>query len=172
MSIYFKAFGYVTLALIIVISLLFGGNIPFKEQLPIYDGLRNTSAIIFAVMGAWISLIYPNKLSSAFSKKTYQDKSSEIEEIKRLFKPMIYSTAILMVVICMSFIVPLAKQSTLLLIHKELFRALSFSTISALSIIQLWSLILTLLPGDSIKDNLDEIKAREDVIERMRPSRK
>lgn len=68
MSIYFKAFGYVTLALIIVISLLFGGNIPFKEQLPIYDGLRNTSAIIFAVMGAWISLIYPNKLSSAFSK--------------------------------------------------------------------------------------------------------
>lgn len=172
MNIYLKIFGYVIFILIVILSLLLGGNIPFKDQLPIYDGLRNTSAIIFAVMGAWISILYPNKLSAAFSKKIYQEKSTEIEEIKRLFKPMIYSTAILMVVICMSFIVPLAKQLDLLQLHKEIFRALSFSTISTLSIIQLWSLILTLLPGDSIKDNLDEMKSREDIIERMRSSRK
>ncbi|MET4163797.1 hypothetical protein ABIE61_003663 [Marinobacterium sp. MBR-111] len=149
-----------------------GSGISFKEQMPIYDGLRNTSAIIFAVMGAWIALLYPNKLSQAFGKKPYKEKAEDIEEINRLFRPMIYSTTILMVVIAMSFIVPLAKQISYLHQYKEVFRAISFGSIAFLTLLQFWSLILTLVPGDSIKDDLDEIRAREEMLERMKPNRK
>src|SRR5690625_7087270 len=49
---------------LIIFSVIFGGKVTFNEQMPIYDGLRNTSAIIFAVMGAWIALLYPGKLRS------------------------------------------------------------------------------------------------------------
>lgn len=166
-----KIIAYTIFIVIVFLSVKLGDKIPFKDQLPIYDGLRNTSAIIFAVMGAWISILYPNKLSTAFSKVDKSNKKTEIEDIKRLFKPMIYSTIILMIVICMSFIVPLAKQVSFLLAHREIFRAISFTIITTLSTIQLWSLILTLLPSDSIKDDLDNQQARNDLINRMRSPR-
>ncbi|MGD9859019.1 MAG: hypothetical protein AB7S90_03065 [Marinobacterium sp.] len=169
---YFKPLFIIVLLATLGLSIFLGSGISFKEQMPIYDGLRNTSAIIFAVMGAWIALLYPNKLSQAFGKKPYKEKAEDIEEINRLFRPMIYSTTILMVVIAMSFIVPLAKQISYLHQYKEVFRAISFGSIAFLTLLQFWSLILTLVPGDSIKDDLDEIRAREEMLERMKPNRK
>lgn len=159
-------------AFIIISSVFFGGKISFNEQMPIYDGLRNTSAIIFAVMGAWIALLYPGKLSQAFGQKPYKEKANDIDQINRLFRPMIYSTVILMVVIGVSFAVPLAKQITYLHPHKEIFRAVSFGAIAFLTLLQFWSIILTLVPGDTIKDDLDDIKSREEMLERMKPGRK
>lgn len=157
---------------LIIFSVIFGGKVTFNEQMPIYDGLRNTSAIIFAVMGAWIALLYPGKLSQAFGKKPYKEKADDIEQINRLFRPMIYSTIILMVVIGVSFAVPLAKQIDYLYQYKEIFRAVSFGTIAFLTLLQFWSIILTLVPGDTIKDDLDDIRSREEMLERMKPRRK
>ncbi|MCH8498605.1 MAG: hypothetical protein LAT63_09005 [Marinobacter sp.] len=157
---------------IIISSVVLGGKVTFNEQMPIYDGLRNTSAIIFAVMGAWIALLYPGKLSQAFGKKPYKEKADDIEQINRLFRPMIYSTIILMVVIGVSFAVPMAKQISYLHPYKEIFRAASFGAIASLTLLQFWSIILTLVPGDTIKDDLDDIRSREEMLERMRPGRK
>ena len=172
MKIYIKI-GFFLIALVVItVSFGLGGQIAFKEQMTIYDGLRTTSAIIFAVMGAWIALLYPTKLSQAFGKKPYEEKSDDIDQINRLFRPMIYSTTILIVVIGMAFIVPLAKQVIYLHQYKEIFRAISFSVVAFLTMLQFWSLILTLVPGDSIKDDLDEVRAREKMLARMKPDRK
>lgn len=172
MNNYLKSLFFIILLAAVVVSIFFGGSVSFTEQMPIYDGLRNTSAIIFAVMGAWIALLYPDKLSQAFGKKPYKEKAEDIEEINRLFRPMIYSTIILMVVIAMSFVVPLGKQISYFNQYKEVFRAISFGSIAFLTFLQFWSLILTLVPGDSIKDDLNEIKARDEMLDRMRPNRK
>jgi len=172
MSIYFKlVLGLVAIS-VVVVSVVLGKGISFNEQMPIYEGLRNTSAIIFAVMGAWIALLYPSKLSQAFGKKPYSDKVKDIEAINRLFKPMIYSTIILAVVVGMSFLVPLAKQIEYLYQYKGVFRSISFGSIAALTILQFWSLILTLVPGDEIKDSVDDIREREKILDRMKPNRK
>ena len=171
MNVYMKIVGAIIFIGIVVASILLGKHIPFKEQMPIYDGLRNTSSIIFAVMGAWIALLYPSKLSKAFGKTPYDEKKDDIEQINRLFRPLIYSTVILMVVISMSFVVPLAKQISYLIEYKEVFRSLSFTIIGSLTFIQFWSLILTLIPGDSIKDDLEEVKQREEMLNRMRPGK-
>ena len=162
----------ITGAGIIISSVVLGGKITFNEQMPIYDGLRTTSAIIFAVMGAWIALLYPGQLSQAFGQKPYKEKENDIEQIKRLFRPMIYSTIILMIVIGVSFGVPLAKQITYILPYRDVFRAVSFGVIAFLTLIQFWSIILTLVPGDTIKDDLDGIKSREEMLERMKSGRK
>jgi hypothetical protein len=162
----------ILVVVIVILAVVFGGKVTFAEQLPIYDGLRNTSAIIFAVMGAWIALLYPGKLSKAFGGKPYKEKADDIEQINRLFRPMIYSTCILIVVTGMSFMVPLAKQISFLHAYTEIFRAMSFGAIAVLTFVQFWSIILTLVPGDAIKDELDEIKLKEEVLERMKPGRK
>jgi len=172
MNNYFKFLAISLLLVIIGSSLWLGGGIPFSEQMPIYDGLRTTSAIIFAVMGAWIALLYPSTLSKAFGKKPFEEKSDDIEQINRLFKPMLYSTGVLITVIGVAFIVPLAKQIEFLHLYKEFFRAISFSVIGALTYIQFWSLILSLIPSDSIKDDLDGINKRNEMIERMKPGNK
>ena len=171
MNKYIKGCGIFILLIIITGSIILGGKIPFKDQMPIYDGLRNTSSIIFAVMGAWIALLYPSMLSKAFGKQPYEQKTSDIDDIKKLFRPLVYSTIILMIVIVMSFIVPLAKQINALVTYKEIFRTISFTIISTLSCMQLWSLIITLTPSDSIKDDLDKLKQREELLKRMRPGK-
>ena len=155
------------LMIILGLTIIYGKGISFKEQMPIYDGLRNTSAIIFAVMGAWLAILYPHKLSKSLKKEL--DDKTDRDDRNQLFTPLIYSTIILMIVIGISFIVPIAKQILILHKYKEIIRATSFSLIGILTYLQFWSLILTLLPGDSIKDELDETSNRKKIVNRMRP---
>ncbi len=160
-------------AIIIVgISIVYGGGVAFSEQMPIYDGLKVTSSIIFGVMGAWIALVYPSKLALVFGDNPFAEKKQAIEEIKLLFKPMIYSTMILIVIIFMSFFVPLARQIVYLQQYKECFRALSFGFLAFLSLLQLWSLVLTLIPGATLKRDVDSVHERGEMIDRMKPTRK
>lgn len=172
MSIYLKIILGAMVAITVVLSIVLGKGISFSEQMPIYEGLRNTSAIIFAVMGAWIALLYPSKLSQAFGRKPYDEKKKDIDDINRLFKPLIYSTIILIVVVGISFIVPLGKQISYLHQYKDIFRSISFGSIAILTILQFWSLILTLVPGDEIKDSVDDVREREKILERMKSNRK
>ncbi|MDP2504005.1 hypothetical protein BCT47_23045 [Vibrio splendidus] len=155
---------------LIGLSFWFGGDIPLKSQLPIYDGLRNTAAIIFAIMGAWIALLYPKVLGTSFGKKT-DAQVEELKEIEKLFQPMLYSTLILMLVIIVSFVVPLAKLSPWLISHKEYLRSMSFGALSILTILQFWSLLLTLLPGDAVKDEVRDNLERAAVLKRMMPKK-
>lgn len=172
MGIKFKLlFGLLTIV-IVGVSIIFGGSLAFKDQMPIYDGLKSTASIIFGVMGAWIAIVYPTKLADIFGDKPFNEKKKAIEDIKVLFKPMIYSTVILIIVIAMSFLVPLAKQITCLQQYKEVFRALSFGGIALLSLLQLWSLVLTLIPAASLKEEVDYVHERGKTVERMKPTRK
>lgn len=172
MNIYLKIALGIIVTIIIVLSIVLGKGISFSEQMPIYEGLRNTSAIIFAVMGAWIALLYPGKLSQVFGRKPYDEKKKDVDDINRLFKPLIYSTIILIVVVGVSFIVPLGKQISYLHQYKDIFRSISFGSIATLTILQFWSLILTLVPGDEIKDSVDDAREQEKILERMKPNRK
>lgn len=167
MSIFLKFVVYISSLAIVMLSIIYGRDITFEEQLPIYDGLRTTSAIVFAIMGAWIALIYPGKLSQLLSPGGHEIK--DIEHTRKLFKPMIYSTAILIIVIGIAFLVPLAKQISLLGPYKKIFRSISFGMLAVLTLMQIWSIILTLIPGDKIQDELTEEQLRRRIIGRMRP---
>ena len=151
---------------------IFGGNVTYAEQWPIYEGLRNTSSIIFAVMGAWLAILYPSKLAMIFEKKDGIYKINEIQEVRRLIAPLIYSTLVLAFVMIVALITPIAKQFEYVIIHKKTFQGISFVTLGLLTLIQLWSLILSLIPNDCIKQDLDTIQNRGEIIEKMRPNSK
>lgn len=57
-----KSGGIATSLVAVGTGYYFGKNVPFHEQWPLYEALRTTASIIFAVVGAWLAIIYPERL--------------------------------------------------------------------------------------------------------------
>lgn len=142
----------------------FGAGIPFKEQWPLYESLRNTSAIIFGVMGAWIAIIYPNVLSKIYGRVNSSDAKAEAEKINKLISPMLYATTIVAIVLVIGLAAPIAKRIEYLSQYHNILRSLSFSIFGMLTIAQLWSLILTLIPNDIILRKLNRFISRREKL--------
>ncbi|OAD12272.1 hypothetical protein [Achromobacter insolitus] len=138
---------------LVVVGVWFGRNIPFATQWPLYEALRTTAAIIFAVVGAWLAIIYPERLR--FSARSADDGRSEMksggEGIGRFFTPIANSTAILCLILLFGIIAPILRQIPFLTEHAVYARAASYGVLVSLTLWQLWTVILTLIPADAIK---------------------
>ncbi|BCB62263.1 hypothetical protein HaloA020_29640 [Halomonas sp. A020] len=154
-----RVLAYVASIAILTMSFWLGREVPFSEQWPLFEALRTTAAIIFAVVGAWLAIIYPDRLKISFSqlkggKKTAQNGSG----IGKLFTPVAHSTAILCVILLLGILAPLIKTIDVLHDHVELLRGCSYLVLSSLTLWQLWTVILSLVPADVIvtQSNNDE----------------
>jgi len=156
---------FVIAAAVALLFYRYGKTISVSKQMPLYDSLRTTSAIIFAVMGAWMAVIYPGILSKLFTgneKMTEDDK----DNIERLLSPLIYSSIIIAVVLLITTVAPLLHQVRLLKSNVEVVRGGSYSLLGVLTLTQLWTLLLTLIPGDYIKRNLDVKQSKKRLIDK------
>jgi phosphotransferase system glucose/maltose/N-acetylglucosamine-specific IIC component len=157
-----------TISILVVLSVFFynyGRNVPIQKQISLYESLRNTSSIIFGVMGAWMAIIYPDTLSTIIRNKkdsTPEDRR-KLQEMGKVLSPLIYSTIILIVVLLVGITEPLLKQIPILMSHSKIIRGLSYSLISLLTILQIWSILLTLLPADIVVRKLDSIQDMKNV---------
>jgi len=142
----------IALACLSVLLYGFGRGIPYSEQWVLYEALRNTASIIFGVMGAWLAIVYPEALENVIKGKT----KSGSEVYSKLLEPLIYSTIILILVLVIGIISPIAKQINFFASHASVLRGISFSILSILTILQIWSLILTLLPADMTQREISE----------------
>jgi hypothetical protein len=152
-----------------LLALIHGGSIPMSQQMPLFEGLRNTSAIIFGVMGAWLAILHPDSLKKIFARSSPDRQLLETEEktIRLLLTPIIISTTIIAIVLIIFPMVEFGKTVDFAVRHKELFRSLCFSILSVLTILQLWALVLTLVPGDIIKKHLDKRSTKKALVKRM-----
>lgn len=141
-----------------------GKNISVSDQLPIYESLRNTSAIIFGVMGAWIAILYPSALLKIYGKTDIEEAEKGSKSIKQLISPMVLSTIIVSFVLVISLIAPVLRNIPLLITYKEIVRSFSFSLLGILTFSQLWALFATLIPSEIIRIAIDfTIKKRKKV---------
>lgn len=138
----------------------FGREIPFGQQWPLFEALRNTAAIIFAVVGAWLAIIYPERLRLSFGKKG--DGGAAGGNIGLLLIPAVYSTIILVILLFIGVTVPMLKQIPFLLGHVEICRGISFCVLTALTIWQAAIVIMTIDPADLVKDSADREAARQE----------
>lgn len=145
----------------------YGQNIPFEKQWSLYDSLRNTSAIIFGVMGAWIALIYPEALSSILDKSKNSETQDKSKDIEKLLSPLLYSTVILASVLLVGIFAPIIKQIPLFTSNYRLVRGISYAFLGFLTLFQLWAVILTLLPADIAKRNLNQLQGKKEVRKRL-----
>lgn len=153
-----RFFSLLLLVAFSAIAFIYGRNIPFKEQWPLYDSLRNTASIVFAVMGAWIALLYPEALSTLFKVGKIQGDFVRVRQINKLLLPLIYSTFVLSSILVVGIAAPILKQIPILSTKYVLWiRGLSYLFLSVLTVFQLWSVILTLVPADFVKRNLENV---------------
>jgi hypothetical protein len=141
----------------------FGQDVPMTEQLPIYEGLRNTSAIIFGVMGAWLAILHPSSLKKIFSKEGGSISKDDRATINLLLSPIIISTFILLIVLVVPLLVAASRNIPILVQYSPIFRGISFSVMAVLTILQIWTLILTLVPSDILKRILQKEEAKENL---------
>jgi hypothetical protein len=137
-------------------AFLVGRHIPFAEQWPLYEALRTTAAIIFAVVGAWLAIIYPERLKLSFKITDESSKSKVANGVGKLLSPAINSTAILSVVLLVGISVPILKRIDYLMPYRDVCRGFSYALVAALTFWQLWTIILTLIPADVIKSSSDQ----------------
>lgn len=152
----------------ILVGYLFGQTIPFAQQWPLFEALRATASIIFAVVGAWLAIIYPERLKFTFKEPTpgTEDKEAPSVNMGKLLHPAIHSTMILCIILLVGIIAPLMKQFIFLLPYKPVMRGLSYGLLVILTFWQLWTVILTLVPADMIKTKSDmENKKRKTTAE-------
>ena len=131
-----------------------GQKIPFAEQWPMFEALRTTAAIIFAVIGAWLAIIYPERLKVSLRSP---DSSKDPEEtgMSRLFQPVVNSTAILGIILMIGIIAPIARRYPIEL-NVEILRGISYATLVSLTLWQIWTVVLTLDPANAIKSFSDK----------------
>ncbi|WP_018694581.1 hypothetical protein [Algicola sagamiensis] len=92
----------------VVLSL---GYIDYKDTL---GALLNISSIIFAIIGAWIAIIYPKAMNKVVSGKsndssTLEDVNSDANYLSQLIEIVLVSSIVLMLVLCIQFTAPIAK---------------------------------------------------------------
>ncbi len=138
----------------------FGRRVPVAEQWPMFEALRTTAAIIFAVIGAWMAIIYPERLRLSFRPSDKRDVlDSTATGWGQLFTPVVHSTLILGVVLLLGITVPILKHANLS-VPVECWRGTSYGLLVALTFWQLWTVLLTLVPAEKVKSSLDASDAR------------
>jgi hypothetical protein len=146
-----------------------GRNIPYSEQWPIYDGLRQTASIIFGITGAWAAIAYPAAMTSLLRRRG--DLSSEEKgAIKKLLRPMIISTGILAVILSVALFVPVLKRWDWFASYRLVARGVSFALLSMLTFAELWAVIFLLVPLDNAKREIDYIADKRRVLRELRPA--
>jgi hypothetical protein len=140
-----------------------GQDIRFADQWPIFDGLRQTAAIVFGVTGAWAAIVYPAALTSIIRRR--DDLSdSEKTAMARLLPPMLLSTAVLLIVLVIALAAPVARRVVWLAERRQLVQGLSFATAAVLTVTQMWAVICMLVPLDRAKQDVDFAASRRRVL--------
>lgn len=138
-----------------VVSYVYGRDVTFKEQWLIYESLRNTAAIIFGVMGAWLALIYPGAVTNVLQGKSDSAGTRRSGPIRKLLAPIIVSTIIVTAVLLIGLLAPITRHISLSGNTVEALRGASYALLSLLTILQIWALALALLPADLLKRNIE-----------------
>lgn len=141
----------------------FGQNIPFAQQWPLFEALRTTAAIVFAVVGAWLAIIYPERLKFSFGRNTGRNRGSANAAV--LLYPAVYSTIILICVLFIGILAPILKQIPAVMAHLPLCRGLAFLALTILTLWQIAVVIITAIPADMVKSSVDREQATEEVLQ-------
>ncbi|HGW5507888.1 TPA: hypothetical protein ACNH1V_001943 [Citrobacter koseri] len=154
---------------VVLFAGILGRNVAFALQWPLFEALRTTASIIFAVVGAWFAIIYPERLKKSFRGGATDNNGPGIH---RLFTPIVHSTAILATVLIVGVVAPLLKQFDWILSHKDIFRGISYGLLVFLTLWQLATVLFSLIGPDMIKRHVSRQDRAEEAAKAVMPSRK
>jgi len=145
----------------------FGTSITLDNQWPLYDALRNTTSIVFGIMGALLALVYPDAVKNAL--RGGPAAGANDGGLGRLIVPGAHSALLLIVLVVLAPVI-----SWLATYNPEsfpeqvaLFRRVSFSLFCVLSYWQVLILLMVLIPFDEmytkIMQDIARLRLRRDM---------
>jgi len=148
-----------------------GDDIEYSAQRPVLVGLRYISGIVFGVIGAWIAIVNPRELRATIRRLPDDLSSAEqnVELFQRLLSAMRYSTAILVVVLLLTIVEPIVRQSAFLLDHVSVLRRVTFTILGLSTAGQLWAVLLAVAPSEEYEYLLRRDKERQEYISATAP---
>ena len=114
-------------------------------------------------VGAWLAIIYPERLRFSFGVEN-PDGTPQGVNMGKLLHPAIHSTMILCVILFVGIIAPLLKQLSFLLPYQDNLRGLSYALLILLTLWQVWTVILTLIPADIVKSACDSEQRKNETL--------
>lgn len=148
---------------ICICGFMLGKKVPFSTQWPLYEALRNTAAIIFAVVGAWMAIIYPERLRMSFGKSDGNAGERSSAHIRLLLTPAYHSTAILVVLLLIGILAPLVKPLPFVQSNLDWFRGSSYALLAALTCWQIAIVVLAMFPAEAVQTSIDREAARQEI---------
>ena len=111
--------------------------------------LLNISSIIFAIIGAWIAIIYPRSMGRVFNAKNVSDNvfkeaDSDANYLSQLIEIIMVSAIVLMMVLSIQFSVPIVKNIIPVSI-KPFAKYSAFFVIFLLTLSQLYAIFRVIL---------------------------
>lgn len=149
---YFLIFIFV---LLVVPVFIFGQQINLTEQFKIIENLKAIFAILFALFGIWIAICNPLTSDTEKLEKISFDK---------ILEALFLCILSLIIIGFIFFLTPILKNIYYIQLHKEIFRAILFVTVYLLTLIQVYTLIISLKPNDLIKDYLDKNNEKKKLL--------
>lgn len=161
--IFFSAF-----IIFLPIIIYFGQNIPYEDQSSIFDTLKDTASIIFAILGAWIAIIYPKDLKAIF-KLNDSDTTQTTQIFEKLISSLIIVTFTLITMIFLMPFIALIRNIDYFQQYKTYLRGGLFLYIYVLTWTQIYALLATLIPNVKMLIDLAKAKSRANILDRNAP---
>ncbi|MCH7274382.1 hypothetical protein MMZ06_31620 [Burkholderia gladioli] len=157
----FRFFAALAALTICAAGYYYGRHIPFEKQWPLYEALRTTASIIFAVIGAWLAIIYPERLKVSFRGNGKGGGSNG--NLGLLLTPAVHSTIILALLLLLGICAPIVKEIPVVRPHVEMARGISFVILSALTIWQVIIVFMTLFPAQIVQEQIAKESAKRAI---------
>lgn len=161
---FFIPFFIITPFILFILSITYGKNLSFEKQKEIYTILLTISSIVLTITGIWIALIFPEKFKSNETKNS-KNENNIIPDIGMFFKPLVYSTIVVIFSFLTLLIGNIATTIPYLVKYKEIGRIISLSLLIGFSFCSIYSLYLTISLANLIKINSDKKNSTQRIVD-------
>lgn len=132
--------------------------------------LLNVAAIVFAIIGAWIAIIYPKAIQSALSGDSVRDLA-EIQEtandanyLSELFQIVLQSALVIILAVSVQVAMPLLRAYEYFGLGIPLIKAIAVSFMVFVSLLQMNAVLIVVEKNFGLLRRLRE-RQKENVIE-------
>lgn len=135
-----------------------GTGLPIVDSVSLLKDLATAAAVVFAVLGAWIALIYPDAAKALQTEGS--DHTSQTDRAKRLLGGVIQCSVVLTVSIFFPILVKVAKSY----FELSIICGLSFCLVYLCSLSVLSALWSSIFVGDTSFVDMVNARKRRDAL--------
>lgn len=149
------------LGLSILAGYYLGGSVEMKAQIALFDHMLKISAIVLGVAGVWIGVLHSDELRAIDSSSQGNLSQNSDSIFGRLVRLVLWSTF----VVCLSLAVLIwgeAILSATSLGEHKIVRAIFFALVSLVALIEIYLLLMSLLPLSDLDDKTRLEKKQEE----------